>query len=136
MPGENPLREKPGRLQSTGSQIVGHNQSNPVCVDARLLLSVAALPQGGLSVKVVQLLGLRGLWRRQVCRNTDCLRRRSYGLIRVFYRASCSWRSEGLFGQSFSVALPFQSHRGAPLAAVLLRRLVHRALKGAPWVGS
>ena len=28
---------------------------------------------------------------------------RSHGPIRVFFRASCSWRSEGLFGQCFSV---------------------------------
>ena len=87
-------------------------------------------------MKVAQLLGLRGPWRCKVSSNTDCLHCRSYGLIRVFYRASCSWQSEGLFGQSFSVALPIQSHRGAPLAVVLLYRLAHQALKGAPWVGS
>ena len=65
----------------------------------------------------------------------DCLRHRSYGPIRVFFLASCSWWSEGLFGQSFSVALPGQAHRGAPLAGILLCRSVHRALKGAPWGG-
>ena len=62
---------------------------------------VAALPQGELSVKVEKLLGLQGPWRHQVCSNTDCLHHRSYGPIRIFFRASCSWRSEGLFGQSF-----------------------------------
>ena len=36
----------------------------------------------------------------------------------------------------FSIAPPIQAHRGAPLAGVLLCRLVHQALKGAPWVGS
>jgi len=35
-------------------------QSDPVCIGARLLLPVAALPQWQLSVKVVQMLGLRG----------------------------------------------------------------------------
>jgi len=39
------LTEKPGRPQSIGSQRVGHDQSNPACIDARLFLPVAALPQ-------------------------------------------------------------------------------------------
>ena len=74
--------------------------------------------------------------------------------IRVFSQASCSWRPEGLFGQSFSVTLPFQAltgalawglsllfhwqaHRGRrPLAGVLLCRLAHQALKGTHRVGS
>ena len=30
---EKPPTEKPGRPQSTGSQIVGHDQSDPVCID-------------------------------------------------------------------------------------------------------
>ena len=73
--------------------------------------------------------------------------------IRVFSQASWSWRPEGLFGQSFSVTLPFQAltgalawglsllfhwqaHRGRrPLAGVLLCRPVHQALKGAFWLG-
>ena len=115
---------------------------------------MAALPQWELSVKVVQLLGLRGPWRRQVCRDMGCLSCRSYHLIRIFLWASCSWQSEGLFGQSFSVALPVQvlrglpclgsfsvvhhahqAHRGAPLSGVLIGRSVCQALKGTPWVG-
>ena len=32
----------------------------------------------------------------------------------LFSKASCSWQSEGLFGQSFSVALPVQALRGTP----------------------
>ena len=72
----------------------------------------------------------------------------------LFSKASCSWQSEGLFGQSFSVALPVQALRGlpclgsfsvvrhirhiqvAPLAGVLLCRSVHQAFKGTPWIGS
>ena len=46
------------------------------------------------------------------CRDMDCLCCRSYGPIGVFFRTSCSWRSEGLFGQSFSVALPIQALQG------------------------
>ena len=49
-----------------------------------------------------------------VCRDTDCLCHRSYGSIRVFFRASGSWWSEGLLGQSFSIALPIQALRGLP----------------------
>ena len=58
----------------------------------------AALPQWELSVKMVQLLGLQGPWWCQVFRDINCLHVRSYGPIRVFFQASCSWRSEGLFG--------------------------------------
>ena len=43
------LTEKPGRPQSTGSQRVGHNLSDPVRIDARLFLSVAALPSESLA---------------------------------------------------------------------------------------
>ena len=64
-------------------------------------------------MKEVQLLGLQGPWQCQVCRDTDCLPCKSYGPIRVFFRASCSWQSEGLFGQSFSVAPPIQALEGS-----------------------
>ena len=84
------------------------------CIGARLFLPVAALPQWEMTVKVAQLLGLWGLWRCQVCRDTDCLHRRSYGPIRVFFWVSCSWPSEGLFGPSVSVAPPVQALRGLP----------------------
>ena len=105
-------------------------------------------------MKVVQLLGLQGPWRHQVFRDTDCLCGRSYAPIRVIFWASCSWWSEGLLGQSFSVALPVQALRGLlclgsfsavprvrhiegpPLTGVPLCRSAHQALKGAPRVGS
>ena len=109
------LTEKPGRPQSTGSQRVGHDQSDHVYIYARLFFFffyVAALPQWELRVKMAQLLYLWGPWQRQVCRNTDWLCHRSYGPIRVFFWASCSWWAEGLFGQSFFVALPIQALRG------------------------
>ena len=64
-------------------------------------------------MKLAQLLGLRASWKHQVCRYTHCLCPRSYGSI-SFFRASCSWGSEGLFGQSFSVTLPIQALRGLP----------------------
>ena len=83
---------------STGLQRDEHDWSDPACIDARLVLPVAALPQWGSSVKVAQWLGLRGPWWCQVCRDMDCLHPRSYGPIRVFFQAFCSWWSEGLFG--------------------------------------
>ena len=114
LPRESPsLTEKPGS-QSTGSQRVEHYWSDPASTDARLFLSVAALPQWELSMKVAQLLGLQGLWWFWVCRDTAYLLCRSYGPFRVFFWASCSWQSKGLFGQSFSIALPIQALRGLP----------------------
>ena len=84
----------------------------------------------------------------------DCLRHRSYGPLRVFSRASCSWRSEGHFGQSFSIAPAVQVLKGlpclgsfsvvqhvrhiegAPLVGVLLCISAYQSLKGAPWMES
>jgi len=87
-----------------------------------------------------------------VFRDTNYLHGRSYVSIRVFFQASCSWWSEGLFGQSFSIAQPIQALKGIPclgsfsvvrhvrhiegpppLTEVLLCRSAHQALKGAPW---
>ena len=92
--------------QSTRSQRVRHDWRNPVHIEARLFLPMATLPQWELSMKMAQLLGLWGPWLHQVCKDMDCLLHRSYGLIRVFFWTSCHWRSEGFFGQSFSIALP------------------------------
>ena len=45
----------------------------------------------------------------------------------LFLRASCRWRSEGLFGRSFSVTLPIQALRGLPCLGSfsVSRRLRH-----------
>ena len=87
-------------------------------------------------MKVAQLLGLWGPWPCQVCRDMDCLRSRSYGPIRVFFPASCTWRSEGLFGQSFSAAPPVQALRGLPCleSFSVVQRI--RYIEGAPRLGS
>ena len=148
------MTEKPGRPQPTGLQRVRHDQSNPAHIATRLFLPVAVLPQWELNKKLAQLLGLRGPWRCQVCRDMDCLHHRSYGPIRVSFWASCTWQSEGLFGQSFfktplvqlfrrlpglgsfSVVQRVRDIRGATLVGVLLYRSVCQALKGAPYVGS
>ena len=40
LPGDPPsLTEKPGRPQSTGSQRLRHDQSDPACIDARLFFA-------------------------------------------------------------------------------------------------
>ena len=95
----------------------------------------AALPQWELSMKVVQLLGLQGPWQRQVCRDTDCLCSRSYGPTRVFSWASCSWRSDGLFGQSFSMAPPVQALGGIPCLGTFSAVQHIRHIEGHPGWG-
>ena len=85
---------------------------------------------------VAQLLGLWGHWWCQVCRDMGCLCCRSYGHISVFFWASCSWRSEGLFGQSFCISLPAQTLRGLPCLASFSVAQHVRHIEGPPWVGS
>ena len=54
------LTAKPDRPQTTGLQRVGHDLSDPACIDTSLLWPVATLPQWGLRMKVLQLLGSQG----------------------------------------------------------------------------
>ena len=71
-----------------------------------------------------------------MCRGTDCLHCMSYGPIRVFSRASCSWRSEGLFGQSFSAAPPVEALRGLPCLGSFSVGWHVRHIEGPHWLGS
>ena len=104
-------------------------------------------------MKVAQLLGLRGLWRCQVCRDTDCLRCRSYGPIRVFLSllelairrplwpvflcsSACSGTERAPLPRVLLCCLVHWAHRRAPLVGALLCRSVGQSLKGTPWVGS
>ena len=115
LPGKLPaLTEKPGRPQSTGLQRVRHCQSDPVCIATRLFclwqffffffLPQCVKSEGGTAAWLAgTLLAL-----------SVSLRHRTYGPIRVFSRAFCSWGSEGLFGLSFSIALPIQALKGPP----------------------
>jgi len=96
----------------------------------------AALPQWDLSVKVAQLLGLQGPWQCQVCRDMHCLHCRSSGHIKVFFPASYSWRSEGLFGQSFSTAPLMQVLRRLPSVDSFSAVWCVRHLEGPFWLGS
>ena len=72
--------------------------SDPMCIDSKPFLPLAALPQWELSVKVVQLLALWGSWKCLVWKDMHCLCCRSYDPIRVVFWASCSWQSEALCG--------------------------------------
>ena len=137
LPREPPsLTEKPGRPQSTGSQRVGTLPKRPCVCRYKTFLPAAALPQLELNVKVAQLLGLWVPWQCQVCRDLVCFRPRSYGSIRVFFHASCSWRSEGLFGQSFSITPPIQALGGLPCLGSFSVVWRIRHIEGPPWLGS
>ena len=88
-----------------------------------------------LSMKVMQLLGYWGPWQGQVCRDMDWFCCRSYSPIRVFFLVSCSWRSEGFFDLSFSMALPIQALRRLPCLGSFSAIQHIRHIKGSPLVG-
>ena len=87
-------------------------------------------------MKVAWLLALWVPSWHKVCRDMDCLHRRSYGPIRVFFQTSSSWRSEGLFGRSFSVAPPIQALRGLPCLGSFSVVWSIGHIEGPPWLGS
>ena len=64
-------------------------------------------------MEMAQLLGLWVHWRHLFGRDSNCLSYKSYGTISLFL-ASGSWRSEGLFGWSFSVAWSIRHLNGHP----------------------
>ena len=68
--------------------------------------------------------------------DTGCLRLRSNSLIRVFFRASCCWPSEGLFSQSFSIAPSIQALRRLPCLGAFSDVWQVRHIEGSPWLGS
>ena len=112
-----------------------------MCIDARLFfffffLPVAALPQWELSFEVGTAAWPVGFLAAPSAQGHDCLRFRSYGPIRVFLQASCSWQSEGLFGQSSSVAPPVQALRSLPCLGSFSVVWCVRHVEGHPWPGS
>ena len=132
LPGEHHLREKPGRPQSTGPQRVGHDRSGPACVDARLIFAwggsapVRVEHESGTAAWVAGTLAAPSVQRQELPLPKGVM------ALSVFFRASCSWWSEGLFGQSFSVALPVHTFRGIPcLGSSSVDRHI-RHLKGHP----
>ena len=73
--------------------------------------------------KMVQLPGLQGPWQLKVCKDTRLPPPQELWPYQSFFRVSCSWRSEGLFGQSFSVVLPVQALRGLPCLGMFIAAL-------------
>ena len=137
LPGEpHSLTEKPGRPQSSGLQTAGHDRSDPARIDTRLFLPVAAVPQWELGMKVVQMLGLQGpsLAVPSVPR-TQTASTAGVKALSVFFQASCSWQSEGLFGQFFSVAPPVQALRGLPCLGCFSVVWCIRYIEGPPRLG-
>ena len=121
---------------STGSPRIGYKWSNPACIDARLSFvcgssdPVRVECEGGTAAWLAGTLGVPSAQGHGLPPPQD------YGPIRVFFWASSSWWSEGLFGQSFSVAPPIRALRGVScLGSFSVVRLV-RHIEGPLWLGS
>ena len=111
---QNPLTEKPGSLQSTVSQRVGHDRSSPAHIDTRLFFACGSSAPVRVELEGGAVVWLVGTLAEPSVQGHGCLCPRSHVPIRIFFQASCSWRSEGLFGQSSSGAPPVQALRGLP----------------------
>jgi len=115
LPEELPsLTEKPGRPPSTGSQRVGHYRSEPAFTGSRLFFAFgSSAPVRG------ECEGNTAAWLAGTLA-APSLQGHGHPLpqelrpYQSLFWASCSWWSEGLFGQSFSVAPPIQALRGLP----------------------
>ena len=110
-----PLTENPGRLQSIGSQRVGHYQSDLTHIYTKVFCLWQLCPSESWAWRYCSCFTCKIYWWHQVCRDIDCLHLRSYvwpyqNLFSSFF----SWWSEGLFFQSFSIAVPVQALRGLP----------------------
>ena len=137
LPREPPsLTEKPGRPQSTGSQRVGTLPKCPCVCRYKTFLPAAALPQLELNVKAAQLLGLRRPWSTKCAGTWTASATGVMALSESLFQASCSWRSDGLFGQSFSIAPPIQALRGFPCLGSFSVVWRIRHIEGSPCLGS
>ena len=104
------LTHKPGRPQSTGSQRVGHDRSSPERTDTRyFFVPVRVEHEGVTAAWLVDTLAVPSVQGHGLPPPQELCPYQS-----LFSTASCSWQSEGLFGQSFSVALPVQALRWLP----------------------
>ena len=137
LPGEPPsLTEKPGRPQSTGSQRAGHYRSNPVRIDEDFFLPVPALSQWELSMKVVQLLGLRGPWQRQVCRTWTASTAGVMALSESFLEPFVAGNQKASLADLSPWLCLFKAPRGLPYLRCfsVVKHIRHR--EGPPWLGS
>ena len=113
-PGKPPsLTEKPGRPQSTGLQS-RTRPKRPCTHRCKASFACGSSAPERVEYEAGAAAWLVGTLMEAVCRGSDCFHYRSYSPIRAFFRASYSWRSEGLFGQCFSLSLPMQALRGLP----------------------
>ena len=55
--------------------------------------------------------------------------------LSVSFLSSCSWQSEGFFGQSFSIALPIQALTGLPCLGFFSVSQCFRHIEEPPWMG-
>ena len=109
---ENPLlTEKLGRPQSTGSQKVKHDQSNPAHIDTNFFCLWQICPSESWAWRWCSCLACGDPGGTKCAGTWTASAVGVMALSESFFRASCSWWSEGLFGQSFSVALPVQALR-------------------------
>ena len=106
----SPLTQKPGRPQSRGLQRAGQAEVAPRAwtQDFRPCSSAPVRVEREAGTAA----GSRGSQQRQV--GTQTASAAGVMALSVLSRASCSWPSEGLFGQSFSTALPVQALRVLP----------------------
>ena len=137
---ENPfLTEKSGRSQSTGPQRVGNDQSDPVCIKARHFFFF--LTCGSSAPVRVEHEGDAASWLAGTLVAPSV---QGHGLplpqeswpYQSLFRASCSWRSECLFDQSFSIAPPIQALRGLRCLGSFSVVLHFWHIEGPPWLGS
>ena len=131
------LTETPGRPQSIGSQRAGHYRSDSACIDARLLPCGSSAPvrvecESGASVWLAGTLAAPSVQGHRL----SLLLIGLMALSESFFRASCSWWLDGLFGQSFSIALPVQALRRLPCLESFSVVWHVRHIEGPPWLGS
>ena len=136
LPGEpRSLTEKPGRPQSTGLQS-RTLPKQPCGHRCKTFLACGSSAPGRVECEGGAAAWLSGTLAAPSVQGHGLPPPQSYGPIRVFIPASCSWRSEGLFGQSLSVAPPVQALRGLPCLGSfsVVWRLRH--IEGHPRLGS
>ena len=130
------MTEKLDRPQSTGSQRVGHYQSEPAWIDARLFFTCGSSAPVRVEHERGAAAWLAGTLMVPSVQGHRLPLLQELGPIRVFFRASCSWRSEGLFGQSLSVAPPIQALRGLPYLGYFSVVQHVRHIERPSWLGS